>query len=284
MILRGVRDVLASPSAPPPPSTTVVDTRVNWDETSTDLRSVPNSSTFTSSPRSRSQSAISRERVSTGPDCSTRMSLYTSGITARIGMAQTGHKIWYPFVSRRYGRARSIAAPAIGAPSSRPRPFVVVPSPETAPRCSSGISLKSKPQASVITRPPDTATGMMSAKYQVCQVDANPATRNPHAVHPRRPEDHAREPEAIAQLAGEQGGDDVAGRNRAEQRRRDRLRLIQAVEDVQHDERPCRRESPSQAAFANRKRTAASCWKIDQLRLKVRSDPSKTRPCPPSSR
>ena len=84
-----------------------------------------------------------------------------------------------PSVASRYGRARSIAAPAIGAPSSRPRPFVVVASPETAPRCSSGISLKSRPQASVITSPPATATGTMSAKYQSCHVVAKPATRKP---------------------------------------------------------------------------------------------------------
>ena len=41
----------------------------------------------------------------------------------------------------RYGFGRSIASPASGAPTSRPMPFVVVASPEAAPRCSSGTIL-----------------------------------------------------------------------------------------------------------------------------------------------
>ena len=62
-----------------------------------------------------------------------------------------------------YGRARSIAAPASGAPSSSPRPFVVVASPEIAPRCCRGISLNRSPQASVMTVPPATTTGKIAA-------------------------------------------------------------------------------------------------------------------------
>ena len=54
------------------------------------------------------------------------------------------------------GRSR---APASGAPSSSPMPFVVVARPEIAPRCSRGISLNRRPHASVITVPPATATG-----------------------------------------------------------------------------------------------------------------------------
>src|SRR5439155_25303723 len=81
------------------------------------------------------------------PGCSTHMSRYTRGIAARIGIRQTGQRIWYPSVECRYGRARSIARPATGAPRRRPRPLVVVARPETAPRCSCGMSLKSSPHA-----------------------------------------------------------------------------------------------------------------------------------------
>ena len=98
-------------------------------------------------------------------------------MAARIPIPHTGQRIWYPSVAPRYGRARSIAAPAIGAPSNSPSPLVVVASPEIAPRCYCGMSLNSKPQASVITVPPAIATGTIMAKYQLCHVVANPATR-----------------------------------------------------------------------------------------------------------
>ena len=56
----------------------------------------------------------------------------------------------------------------------RPMPFVVVASPAIAPRSSGGISLKSSPQASVITAPAKSATTKMTARYHACHWVASP--------------------------------------------------------------------------------------------------------------
>ncbi len=61
-----------------------------------------------------------------------------------------------------------------------PMPFVVVASPEIAPRSPGGISLKSSPQASVITVPPAMATTKITARYQPCHSRPRPpATSSP---------------------------------------------------------------------------------------------------------
>ena len=73
----------------------------------------------------------------------------------------------------------SIAAPAAIGPMIRPKPFVVVARPEIVPRFAGGVSLNSSPHASVITAPPATATGKMSARYQSCHCCASPATSIP---------------------------------------------------------------------------------------------------------
>ena len=53
-----------------------------------------------------------------------------------------------------------------------------------------------------------------------------------------------REPEAVAETPGAESGDDVAAGDRREHRGRDRERLVQALDDVEHDERPRRGERP----------------------------------------
>ena len=60
----------------------------------------------------------------------------------------------------------------------RPIPFVVVASPEIAPRSSGGISLKSSPQASVITAPREEATRKIGARYHACQGVARPPQKS----------------------------------------------------------------------------------------------------------
>ena len=67
-----------------------------------------------------------------------------------------------------------MAAPATSGPISSPRPFVVVARPEIAPRCCCGMSLKSRPQASVMTIPPAIATGKITGRYQSCHWVASP--------------------------------------------------------------------------------------------------------------
>ena len=64
------------------------------------------------------------------------------------------------------------------------------------------------------------------------------------AVDEGREEDHAGDPETVAQAAGDQGGDHVARGHCAEQRGGDRLRLVQPVQHVEDDERARRRERP----------------------------------------
>ena len=60
-----------------------------------------------------------------------------------------------------------------------PTPFVVVASPEIAPRSSGGISLKSSPHARVITVPPAIATRKMRPRYQVCHSRPRPPATRP---------------------------------------------------------------------------------------------------------
>ena len=69
---------------------------------------------------------------------------------------------------------------------SRPMPFVVVASPEIAPRSAGGISLKSRPHASVITVPPAIATTKMTGRYQRCHSFAEAAEHQPEPVDDRR--------------------------------------------------------------------------------------------------
>ena len=57
------------------------------------------------------------------------------------------------------------------------------------------------------------------------------------AVDEGREEDHTRDSEPVTETACDEGGDHVAGRDGAQQRRRGGLRLMQPVEDVENDER-----------------------------------------------
>ena len=90
-------------------------------------------------------------------------------------------------VSSRCGpqRCRSRRRRASG-PMTSPMPFVVVASPEIAPRSPAGISLKRSPQARVITAPPAIATTKTTARYQACHVVAEAAAEQPEAVDDRR--------------------------------------------------------------------------------------------------
>ena len=58
------------------------------------------------------------------------------------------------------------------------------------------------------------------------------------AVDERRDEDDARKAELVAEAAGDERRDHIAGRDGAQQCRRDLLRLVQTVDDVEDDERP----------------------------------------------
>ena len=71
----------------------------------------------------------------------------------------------------------SISAPAASGPTINPSPFVVVASPATAPRASSGMSVKSRLHASVITSPPPIATVKTGARYHACHSVASPPAR-----------------------------------------------------------------------------------------------------------
>ena len=131
----------------------------------------------------------------------------------------------------------SITAPAASGPIIRPMPFVVVASPETVPRWSAGISLKRRPQASVITAPPATATTKMRPRYHACHSVPRPPARRPNAVDDRGERDHPRDPDAVADRPGEQRCDDVAAGDRGQDERRGDERLVEADGDVEDDER-----------------------------------------------
>ena len=60
-----------------------------------------------------------------------------------------------------------------------PSPFVVVARPAIAPRSCGGMSLKRRPQASVITEPPAIATTKTTGRYQACHRVAVPARSRP---------------------------------------------------------------------------------------------------------
>ena len=77
----------------------------------------------------------------------------------------------------------------------RPMPFVVVARPEIAPRSPAGISLKRRPQASVMTDPPKIATMKITARYHACHASPDPPQSKADAVDHRAPGDHAREAE-----------------------------------------------------------------------------------------
>ena len=77
---------------------------------------------------------------------------------------------------------------------SRPIPFVVVARPAIAPWSAAGMSLKSRPHASVITLPPAIATTKITGRYQPVPLLAEPACEQAEPVHDRGGENHAAEP------------------------------------------------------------------------------------------
>ena len=127
---------------------------------------------------------------------------------------------------------------------SRPIPFVVVASPEIAPRSAGGISLKRRPQASVITVPPAIATRKMTGRYHCCHVLPKPPRRRPSAVDGRRDRDHAAETEPVAEDARAGRGDDVPRGDGRQHGRRRPERLAQADGQIEDDERPRAGERP----------------------------------------
>ena len=120
----------------------------------------------------------------------------------------------------------------------------------------------------------------MTAKYQLCQIGREPGEQEAAAVEEGRKEDHAGNAEAIAEPAREQRGNDITGRDCAEQGRRDRLRLVQAVQHVEDDERSRCRERSFPRRVREQKPPHLGFLPKDApaLRLKYALTPSKTRP------
>ena len=125
-----------------------------------------------------------------------------------------------------------------------PMPFVVVASPETAPRSPGGMSLKSSPHASVITVPPAIATRKIEREVPGVPLAAETAGEQSHAVDGGRRGDHPREADPVAEPAGEQRRDDVAGGDGREDVGRRDERLAETDRDVQDGERAGAGERP----------------------------------------
>ena len=180
----------------------------------------------------------------------------------------------------------SIRIPARSVPKMRPIPFVVVASPEIAPRSSGGISLKSSPQASVITAPAKMRDDEDDREVPRVPLGREPAAEQRQAVDDRAPGDHPGEAEAVADRPCDERREDVAGRHGGEHERRGRERLAEADRDVEDDERPrpgeralpgrVREQEPPDVGVARGARATSAG--------RTSPTPSKTRPCPPSSR
>ena len=168
---------------------------------------------------------------------------------------------------------------------TRPMPFVVVASPEIAPRSPGGMSLKRRPHASVITVPPAIATTKISARYHACHSRPEPACEQPDAVDGGRERDDAREADPVTDRAGDERRDDVAPCHRAEDVRRRDERLAEPDGDVEHDERPRagERSFPRGVRDEEGRDVAGSERSTRQECATYVRTPSNTRPWPPSS-
>ena len=148
-----------------------------------------------------------------------------------------------PPSTRGAGRGCRSRRPRASGPITSPTPFVVVARPEIAPRSPGGISLKRSPHARVITVPPAIATTKIRPRYQACHSLPRPPARSPIRRRPT-PRDDAREPDTVADRAGDERGHDVAAGNRREHVGRGRERLVEADRDVEDDERSGTGERP----------------------------------------
>ena len=120
---------------------------------------------------------------------------------------------------------------------SSPIPSSSSQAPAIAPRSAGGISLKSRPHASVITVPPAIETRKMIGRYQAPLV-AEASKEEADAVHDGREGDHAAQSEPVAEEARAGRGDDVACRDGRQHGRRRPQRLPEPDREVEDDERP----------------------------------------------
>ena len=190
VVLGRVRHVLAAALRARPRSTTVVVTRVNCVETSTDRRSVR---------ELRARPTRGRAADPRAPSADRRLDLAGSARAHHARDERDRREDRDPadrpedlvpagraeVRSREVDRGarRSARRAAARGPSSSS------PSPETAPRCSRGISLKSRPQASVITVPPAIATGNDQREVPVVPGRREAGDEEAAAVDERREED-----------------------------------------------------------------------------------------------